>query len=349
MATKKTPAARGSEPDEREDNTAAAVTSGDEDLRALTLVQRIARIADEIGTITPTGWNPEQQYRYPSEADVLFVAKPLERKYGILLLPSIGHREGASTGRATKSGAYWMSTVIRYDIRVVNVDNPRDSLSFTWWGEAQDFSDKGVYKAMTSGLRHFRLKLYGIPTDDDVERVPRKKPAAGKPAAGRPAAAAAAGSAAEPRWRLEPASANSRKFATDLVRSSAIPEEHRPTIRRLINDPTTTGGRLSDAIDYMKRMIEAARAQPPEEAAQAPADDGPPTQEQRDKLGDLLDTRAFDGDEALQQQASAAYAGLVDVTYGTMEELLLQVGKLPEKAFEELLDDDEEAPSLPFV
>lgn len=234
----------------------------------MTLAERLLRITQEMGEVRRSGENKEFKYTYATEEDILAQARPLEAKYGVLVLPSVIEREQRDNGRRTKAGVPVLTTALHLRVRFINVDRPEEVYEIDWWGEAEDHSDKATYQAYTGGLRTLRQKVYAVATADDPEREKGFETRGRRQGNG--------GAAQGPK----PASQAQINYARNLMKSHHVGQAYVARLEKIlgVEGPPpgfVDGKKLSQAIDTMKKKIEAGKAA--EEEGQIEG----PTEEQR--------------------------------------------------------------------
>lgn len=134
---------------------------------AKNLSAKIAAIAKEIGAIAKDGKNEQQGYAFIEYAQVAAKARELQAKHGIAIVPTIKSYE--STEVRNKYGNIGYHYLIKLNFTVVNVDDQNDQIVVDWIGEATDFGDKGINKAITSGAKYFMMRLYNISEKGEKE------------------------------------------------------------------------------------------------------------------------------------------------------------------------------------
>lgn len=116
------------------------------------------------------------QYKYVSSSQVLHAVRAKMDEVGLLLIPAVtGHSVSESSieykDRTTqdvnkRTTTYF--TEIDMTMTWVNVDNPEEKFTSTWYAQGVDIAgEKGVGKALTYGEKTFLLKQFNIPTDTD--------------------------------------------------------------------------------------------------------------------------------------------------------------------------------------
>lgn len=138
---------------------------GDDDLAKLNVYQRINAIRGEIGIIPKRGWNDHHHYWFTTDADLNAYIGPLLSKYHLVVIPSVVH---AGVERFETAGKQFVTRVPMM-VSVINADKPGEKIEIPWEGEGGDTVDKGLYKALTGGLKYFFTKMLQIATGDDPE------------------------------------------------------------------------------------------------------------------------------------------------------------------------------------
>jgi hypothetical protein len=159
------------------------------------LYQRILAVMDEVGTIEKTGTNTTQNYKFIEQGVVVASLRPLLVKHGIVILPETNSNtlDRYTTEKTDKYGTKQTTTVhanISSKYHLINADDPNDSKTVDWAGEALDYSDKATNKAMTASNKTFLMKLFNISDKEDPDQetieAPKQKivyaPVATKPA-----------------------------------------------------------------------------------------------------------------------------------------------------------------------
>ena len=141
-----------------------------EQTEKLNIYQRQVQAMLAVSSIPKNGYNSFGKYKYATDADVLDTMRLLLAKHGIGWVVSMtGHEWNEAKNR----------TIATLEISLVNVDNPKDCITVSWFGEANDKTDKGVVKAITSGVKYFLLKSFLASAGnegDDADSGPRPAP-----------------------------------------------------------------------------------------------------------------------------------------------------------------------------
>jgi hypothetical protein len=127
-----------------------------------TVVQALTAVMAEVQAVGKGQRNTEQGYNFRGVDAVVNAVGPVLRKHGVVVLPMLeeaNHRD-VLTSRDKKSRE---STVkVRYRF----YGPAGDSIDAVVPGEAMDFGDKGVAKAMSVAYRIVLLQALCIPTDE---------------------------------------------------------------------------------------------------------------------------------------------------------------------------------------
>lgn len=120
--------------------------------------QRIAAVMQEVQYVQKTGFNGFHKYKYAKEADYINALRPALLKHGLLILP---HSQ-----KTTFTGEL---TTVEMEFKIVNVDDPTDSVIIPAVGQGADKGDKGAYKAQTGAKKYMISLGFLIETGDDAE------------------------------------------------------------------------------------------------------------------------------------------------------------------------------------
>lgn len=116
-------------------------------------------------------------YKAVGEADVLAAVKPLESKYGIYSYPlkrGIVDSDVITTtseynGNKSEKSQFFMRLETVY--RFVNIEDPKEYVDVTTYGDGIDTGDKAPGKAMTYSDKYALLKAYKIITGEDPDQT----------------------------------------------------------------------------------------------------------------------------------------------------------------------------------
>jgi hypothetical protein len=121
------------------------------------LIRKLAEVMAEVERIPKSGRNEFHKYDYATEADIVAAVRKLLAERHVMILPGLheAHREGTLTTA--------LMTFTLCD------GESGEERTFQWAGTGDDKGDKGLYKAITGGLKYFLLKTFLMPTGDDPE------------------------------------------------------------------------------------------------------------------------------------------------------------------------------------
>lgn len=122
----------------------------------------------------------QSKYKAVGEADVLRAVKPLEAKYKVYSYPfsrtiiESGTIENEGIDYKTKEKVVKKNLFERIEVvyRFVNVEDPKEYVDITSYGDGIDSQDKSVGKAMTYADKYALLKAYKIVTGEDPDQEP---------------------------------------------------------------------------------------------------------------------------------------------------------------------------------
>jgi hypothetical protein len=120
--------------------------------------QAVAQVIAEMPAVGKDQRNTAQNFSYRGIDDVLAALKPCMGKAGVVIVPTVEHRE--TSERATRGGGilFVVTLGIRYRIY-----GPRgDSLEAFVWGEGTDSGDKATQKAMTGAFKYLLFELFCV-------------------------------------------------------------------------------------------------------------------------------------------------------------------------------------------
>lgn len=133
----------------------------------LNLAAKIAKISNEIGKIAKSGRNSEQGYAFIEYSVVAAEIRAKQAEVGVAIVPQI--EEYTADKVATAKGRIGFHYLLNMTFEVINTDNPEDKIQVKWVGEATDYGDKGVNKAITSAVKYFIMRLYNISEKGEKE------------------------------------------------------------------------------------------------------------------------------------------------------------------------------------
>jgi len=128
------------------------------------LAQRLSRAAAQVQPAQLDGYNAYHRYRYQSIGEVRAIANRALADAGVSIVLEIA--DAGRSARTSEAGkAVWMTFVKL----VIHVSSPDGYFRVGWVGESEDTSDKGIAKAVSSGLKSWLLNSLLIPTAGEEE------------------------------------------------------------------------------------------------------------------------------------------------------------------------------------
>ncbi len=138
----------------------------------LALLGKLHEVAVSIDSVEKRGENKAQHYSYVQAVDVVRAVREKLLARDIIVVPSAGNvcHEDARGGKG-------MVTTVDLLYRFTDTGTG-EYVEVPWVGVGADIGgDKGIYKAMTGGLKYALLSLFLIPTTDDPEGDAQTEPA----------------------------------------------------------------------------------------------------------------------------------------------------------------------------
>lgn len=145
----------------------------------MNIYEKLAAITAELNAVAKNLRVGEGRsaYKAVGEADVLAAVKPLEAQYKVYSYPAsrrIVESDVITTkkvynGQESETSKFFMRVETVY--RFVNIENPKEVVEVTTYGDGVDSGDKAPGKAMTYGDKYALLKAYKIITGDDPDQT----------------------------------------------------------------------------------------------------------------------------------------------------------------------------------
>lgn len=141
------------------------------------LEDRLARVTAHVSRIPKRGFNKEQSYKFVAHSDVLDSIRPALAAEGVQFRSKITKTEAEAeqvaggAERRTGGGMVWRMWRIEVAFTFVcwNGDVRCEQVTEGWPGYAQDYSDKGASKALTSAIKTFLIQQFLVSTGDDPD------------------------------------------------------------------------------------------------------------------------------------------------------------------------------------
>jgi hypothetical protein len=132
-----------------------------------TLTSKLLEVSKAIKYLEKDKRNTQQDYRYLSEAKIKETIKKAFEDNGILFNYSTENVREYEIS-STRNGAKQFVTIANGKYSFIDVDSDHE-LNGTWFGSGTDTGDKGLYKAITGGIKYVLNTNFLIPTGDDPE------------------------------------------------------------------------------------------------------------------------------------------------------------------------------------
>lgn len=153
------------------------------------LEERLARVTGYVSRIPKRGFNKEQSYPFVAHPDVLDAIRPALAAEGVQFRSKITKTEAEAetvangAERRTGGGMVWRMWRIEVEFRFCcwNGDVRCEQVTEAWPGYAQDYSDKGASKALTSAIKTFLIQQFLLSTGDDPDAHETRPDAQGEP------------------------------------------------------------------------------------------------------------------------------------------------------------------------
>lgn len=140
------------------------------------LYGKIATVMGDVAKIAKNGWNDHFKYKYANESDVLDGIRPLLAGQKIALFTNIVWQERKIVPIYNRYKPndppikrYFTKVLVKF---VLACGDKGARITSYYWGEGEDESDKGLYKAYTGAVKYFLTKSFLISSGDVVAEEP---------------------------------------------------------------------------------------------------------------------------------------------------------------------------------
>ena len=141
----------------------------------MNLYQKIQAVSDDIKNIekkTEVRVTQSSSYKAVADIDVLLAVKKAETKYGLVSIPV--KQELVRADQIQKMGrdgytSVTFSDIVKMTLRIINIDNPAETIDVESFGRGLDTGDKGFGKASTYARKYALLNAYKIATGEDPD------------------------------------------------------------------------------------------------------------------------------------------------------------------------------------
>jgi len=124
--------------------------------------QALSRVMAEVQAVRKDSKNQAQRFSFRGIDAVMNAVGPALRKHGVVILPE--EVDVQRSNGVTANGKQTVEAIVKVTYRVYGPSG--DSIHGKVVGEAADFGDKAVAKAMSVAYRTFLLQALTIPTDE---------------------------------------------------------------------------------------------------------------------------------------------------------------------------------------
>lgn len=140
--------------------------------KILNIYQKLDLARVEIGSVAKN-ISISGAYSAVSEADILKAVNEAEHKVGL-----VSFQDSLEILTQTQPGQGTNVLRVKVGVRVVNIENPEESVVFYGLGDGIDRGDKACGKAVTYATKYALMKGYKIPTGDDPDYFASPEPMA---------------------------------------------------------------------------------------------------------------------------------------------------------------------------
>jgi len=131
-------------------------------MTTITIQHALAAVMADVREVRKTERNTGLNFNFRGIDSVLNAVGPALRTHGVVVLPRVIGYD--ATPASTSSGKSSLHVIVTVEYQFVGPAG--DSLSATVIGEAMDYGDKAVPKAMSVAFRTALLQALALPTDD---------------------------------------------------------------------------------------------------------------------------------------------------------------------------------------
>lgn len=140
------------------------------------IFKKIAIVMDNVRRVKKSGWNDFHKYAYASEADIVDGIRPILAEAGLALWTTVVSESRDLRPMHNKykpNDPPHMKWFTKVGVKFILGDaETGETLESIYYGEGEDESDKGLYKAYTGAQKYFLTKTFLISSGDVVDTVP---------------------------------------------------------------------------------------------------------------------------------------------------------------------------------
>jgi hypothetical protein len=134
------------------------------------ILAKLHAIQAEVGKMEKDGYNDFQNYKYLSETQVTLKMKDLLDKHKVMFLPKSIEEKVVNEISPTSKGTKQYVTTVKITYAFADIETG-EMYEGSIEGQGSDTADKGIYKAITGGIKYIFMKTFNIPTGDDPEKT----------------------------------------------------------------------------------------------------------------------------------------------------------------------------------
>ncbi len=128
------------------------------------LAKAMAQVIGAMNRVPKNGRNSFHKYDYATESDIMDAVRASLSEVGVSIFPSVGEVEVSAADPNDRGGP-----VTTVELLVTFVHESGEAMTTRWYGQGQDKTDKGYYKAYTGAMKYCLLKTFLMSTGDDPE------------------------------------------------------------------------------------------------------------------------------------------------------------------------------------
>lgn len=127
------------------------------------LFKKLVNVMGKIERVPKNGFNSFHKYKFVQEADLSEYVRKFFVEEGLALI--VGAKGQTLTPVGDKGD---LLTSLEMEITIADVETG-EGITVPWQGQGTDKGDKGLYKAMTGGVKFWLLKTFLVPSGEDPE------------------------------------------------------------------------------------------------------------------------------------------------------------------------------------
>jgi len=131
------------------------------------IYQRINEVKKEVTYVQKDA--KVQGYKAVTHDQVTAVLRESMVKHGIVSTQSLVESSFEDTGDTTVKGTKWMLYTAKYNVSLINTDDPESQVNVIVEAQALDTGDKASGKAMSYAMKYALLKTFGLETGENEE------------------------------------------------------------------------------------------------------------------------------------------------------------------------------------